>query len=251
MPSGRGVCAAVEEDVDGGLLQLGPCGGQVGAVLHPSSVQQLLPARCPGAAAVPPQRAARRPKKGAVRRQNQIKSKSCRAGADWMSASKVTRRQMRSSTLRQRRKPGGKRSVAAAAWGATAVSQLFEGRMSSVSLCMHCDQQAHSSQPFTVLSLPIPTDTSKCTIEVTVESCSHTGTVSTPEVSDDPPPPSSLSSACAVQDCLSLFFQQTILTGGEQMLCSVCGLRRETTVFTCLDNPPEILTLHLKRWVEM
>lgn len=64
----------------------------------------------------------------------------------------------------------------------------------------------------------------------------------------DPPP---LSPACAVQDCLSLFFQQTILTGGEQMLCSVCGLRRETTVFTCLDNPPEILTLHLKRWVEI
>lgn len=59
-----------------------------------------------------------------------------------------------------------------------------------------------------------------------------------------------LPSACAAQDCLSLFFEQTILTGGEQMLCSVCGLRRETTVFTCLDDPPEVLMLHLKRWVE-
>ncbi|XP_029702093.1 ubiquitin carboxyl-terminal hydrolase Usp2-like isoform X3 [Takifugu rubripes] len=127
---------------------------------------------------------------------------------------KVTRRQMRSSTLQQRRKQGDKRSIAAAAWETTAVSQLFEGQMSFMTLCMHCDHQAHSSQTFTVLSLPIPTDTSKCTIE----------------------------------DCLSLFFQQTILTGGEQMLCSVCGLRRETTVFTCLDNPPEILTLHLKRF---
>lgn len=35
------------------------------------------------------------------------------------------------------------------------------------------------------------------------------------------------------------------------MLCSVCGLRRETAVLTCMDKPPEILMLHLKRWVEM
>lgn len=59
------------------------------------------------------------------------------------------------------------------------------------------------------------------------------------------------SSDCVVQDCLSLFFQQTILTGGEQKLCSVCELRRETTVLTCLEKPPEILTLHLKRWVAL
>ncbi|XP_053275780.1 putative ubiquitin carboxyl-terminal hydrolase 50 [Pleuronectes platessa] len=32
------------------------------------------------------------------------------------------------------------------------------------------------------------------------------------------------------------------------MLCSVCGLRRETEVLTCLDKPPEILMLHLKRF---
>lgn len=74
---------------------------------------------------------------------------------------------MRSSTLQQRRKQADKRSVAAAAWETTAVSQLFEGQMSFMTLCMHCDHQAHSSQTFTVLSLPIPTDTSKCTIEVT------------------------------------------------------------------------------------
>ncbi|XP_067352068.1 uncharacterized protein [Channa argus] len=50
------------------------------------------------------------------------------------------------------------------------------------------------------------------------------------------------------KDCLSLFFEHTILTGGEQMLCSVCGLRRETTVLTCLEKAPEILLLHLKRF---
>lgn len=98
---------------------------------------------------------------------------------------------MRSSTLQQRRKQGDKRSIAAAAWEGTAVSQLFEGQMSFMTLCMHCDHQAHSSQTFTVLSLPIPTDTSKCTIEVTVYSCRHTGTVSAPTahniISDDIP----------------------------------------------------------------
>lgn len=51
----------------------------------------------------------------------------------------------------------------------------------------------------------------------------------------------------SVQDCLSLFFEETILTAAEQTLCSACGLRREATVQTCLDKPPEILILHLKR----
>uniref|UniRef100_A0A3B4XNS4 ubiquitinyl hydrolase 1 n=1 Tax=Seriola lalandi dorsalis TaxID=1841481 RepID=A0A3B4XNS4_SERLL len=96
----------------------------------------------------------------------------------------------------------------------TIVSHLFEGQLSYMTLCMHCKLQGHSTQAFTVLSLPIPTDIIKCSI----------------------------------QDCLSLFFEQTILTGAEQMLCSVCGLRRETAVLTCLDKPPEILMLHLKRF---
>uniref|UniRef100_A0A3B4ZSZ0 ubiquitinyl hydrolase 1 n=1 Tax=Stegastes partitus TaxID=144197 RepID=A0A3B4ZSZ0_9TELE len=96
----------------------------------------------------------------------------------------------------------------------TIVSHLFEGQLNYMTLCMQCDHQAHSKQTFTVLSLPLPTDIIKCSI----------------------------------QDCLSLFFEQTILTGGEQMLCSVCGQRRETAVVTSLDKPPEILLLHLKRF---
>ncbi|XP_055363140.1 ubiquitin carboxyl-terminal hydrolase 2-like [Betta splendens] len=95
----------------------------------------------------------------------------------------------------------------------TIVSQLFEGRLSYTSLCMDCGHQAHSTQSFTVLSLPIPATTK-----------------------------------CCIQDCLSLFFEHTILAGEEQMLCSVCGLRRETAVVTCLDKPPEVLMLHLKRF---
>lgn len=82
------------------------------------------------------------------------------AATDRLSASKVTRQ--------PRRRQADKRRLAAAAWESTAVSRLFEGQMSYMTLCMHCDHQAHSTQTFTVLSLPIPTDTIKCTIEVTL-----------------------------------------------------------------------------------
>ncbi|XP_018539140.1 putative ubiquitin carboxyl-terminal hydrolase 50 [Lates calcarifer] len=125
---------------------------------------------------------------------------------------KVAKRQMRSS-IRQPRQDQN-RNCATAAGESTIVSHLFEGTLGYMTLCMHCDHQAHSTQTFTVLSLPIPTDNIKCSI----------------------------------QDCLSLFFEQSILTGTEQMLCSVCGLRRETAVLTCLEKPPEILMLHLKRF---
>lgn len=47
----------------------------------------------------------------------------------------------------------------------TIVSQLFEGELSYITLCMHCDQQAYSTQAFTVLSLPIPAGILKCSIQ--------------------------------------------------------------------------------------
>ncbi|KAJ0001615.1 hypothetical protein NQD34_001411 [Periophthalmus magnuspinnatus] len=107
---------------------------------------------------------------------------------------------------RRQQKRGGLRS------DSTVVSRLFEGRLSGVTLCLHCDHQAHNSQPFTILSLPIPTDLI----------------------------------SCSIQDCLSLFFQQSVLSGG--VVCSECGLRRETAVVTYLDKLPDILILHLKRF---
>ncbi|XP_070692195.1 ubiquitin carboxyl-terminal hydrolase 2-like [Pempheris klunzingeri] len=125
---------------------------------------------------------------------------------------KVAKRQMRSSIRQQRQDKN--RHCATAVGESTIVSNLFEGQLSYTTLCMLCDHQAYNTQTFTVLSLPIPTDVIKCSI----------------------------------QDCLSLFFEQTILTGGEQMLCSACGLRGETAALTCLDKPPEILILHLKRF---
>ncbi|XP_077941048.1 uncharacterized protein LOC120811202 isoform X7 [Gasterosteus aculeatus] len=125
---------------------------------------------------------------------------------------KVARRQVLSSARRTRR--GRDRSCGAAATESTTmVSRLFEGQLGYTTLCTHCEHQTRSTQSFTVLSLPIPKDTIKCSI----------------------------------QDCLSLFFGQTVLTAAEQVLCSACGLKRETAVHTSLDKPPEILMLHLKR----
>uniref|UniRef100_A0A3Q2P4Y8 ubiquitinyl hydrolase 1 n=1 Tax=Fundulus heteroclitus TaxID=8078 RepID=A0A3Q2P4Y8_FUNHE len=96
----------------------------------------------------------------------------------------------------------------------TIVSDLFEGQLSYLTHFLRCGHQAHNGQTFTVLSLPIPKGNKKCSI----------------------------------QDCLSLFFEETFLTGAEQSVCSACGRRREAAVQTRLDKPPEILVLHLKRF---
>lgn len=95
-------------------------------------------------------------------RQTTVKSK-------YVFVYKVAKRQMRSS-IRQPRQAHN-RNCASAAGEATVVSHLFEGQLSYMTLCMHCDHQAHSTQTFTVLSLPIPTDTIKCSIQVTC--CAH------------------------------------------------------------------------------
>lgn len=50
-----------------------------------------------------------------------------------------------------------------------------------------------------------------------------------------------------LQDCLELFFQQNTLTRNNQILCSSCGIKRDTAVLTSISKAPEILILHLKR----
>lgn len=82
---------------------------------------------------------------------------------------KVTKHQMRLS-IRQKRQAHN-RNCATAAGEHTVVSHLFEGQLSYMTLCMHCDHQAHSTQTFTVLSLPIPANAMKCSIQVTSNSC--------------------------------------------------------------------------------
>nr|XP_046192398.1 putative ubiquitin carboxyl-terminal hydrolase 50 [Oncorhynchus gorbuscha] len=93
-------------------------------------------------------------------------------------------------------------------------NHLFEGQLSYQMLCLRCDGHSHSNQVFTILSLPIPLDSYKCSL----------------------------------QDCLSLFFQQSTLTCGDQKLCPECGVKRDTAVLTSMAKPPEILVLHLKRF---
>ncbi|XP_030649116.1 putative ubiquitin carboxyl-terminal hydrolase 50 [Chanos chanos] len=96
----------------------------------------------------------------------------------------------------------------------TIVTQLFEGQLSYVTLCMCCEHQTQANQVFTMLSLPIPTDSYKCSL----------------------------------RDCLAVFFQQSTLTNSDQMLCPECGVKRDAAVVTTMLKPPEILVLHLKRF---
>ncbi|XP_075325300.1 uncharacterized protein LOC142383428 [Odontesthes bonariensis] len=81
---------------------------------------------------------------------------------------KVLKRQMRSSMQHARREQN--RNFATES---TIVSHLFEGQLSNMTLCMHCDHQAYNAQTFTVLSLPIPKDITKCSIQVPFNSCRH------------------------------------------------------------------------------
>lgn len=59
-----------------------------------------------------------------------------------------------------------KRTCGRATSEATVVSRLFEGQLSYMTVCLHCEHQAHSTQAFTILSLPIPRDTRCCSIQV-------------------------------------------------------------------------------------
>lgn len=76
---------------------------------------------------------------------------------------KVAKCQMRSS--KQQPRQDQNRNCATAVGESTIVSHVFEGQLSYMTLCMHCSHQAHSTQTFTVLSLPIPTGI-KCSIQV-------------------------------------------------------------------------------------
>ena len=66
----------------------------------------------------------------------------------------------RFSSHRGRKSSGGESTI---------VTRLFEGQLSYVTLCMRCDQQGQSNQVFTILSLPIPEDVYKCSLQVWVK----------------------------------------------------------------------------------
>ncbi|PWA19034.1 hypothetical protein CCH79_00004920, partial [Gambusia affinis] len=118
------------------------------------------------------------------------------------------------SKMHLSRKQPGKNQSRSSKTESTIVSDLFEGQLSYLTSFLHCGHEARNHQTFTILSLPIPNDKKKCSI----------------------------------QDCLSLFFEESVLTGAEQSDCSDCDRRREATVQTFLNKPPEILILHLKRF---
>ena len=66
----------------------------------------------------------------------------------------------RFSSRHGRKSPGGESTI---------ITRLFEGQLSYVTLCMRCDQQGQSNQVFTILSLPMPADVYKCSLQVWVK----------------------------------------------------------------------------------
>lgn len=76
---------------------------------------------------------------------------------------KAAKQQQTLPATRQRRH---KRTCGWEAGEATVVSRLFEGQLSYMMMCLHCEHQAHSTQAFTILSLPIPRGTQSCSIQV-------------------------------------------------------------------------------------
>ncbi|NXK50652.1 UBP50 hydrolase, partial [Chauna torquata] len=93
------------------------------------------------------------------------------------------------------------------------ITQLFEGQLSYDVTCLECKTTTDKSEIFTVLSLPIPSD-----------------------------------STCSLQDCLTCFFQQDTLTWNNQIHCSWCGTKQDAAVKATIAKAPQIVIFHLKRF---
>ncbi|NXI69671.1 UBP50 hydrolase, partial [Anseranas semipalmata] len=93
------------------------------------------------------------------------------------------------------------------------ITQLFEGQLSYDITCLECKTTTDKPEIFTVLSLPIPSE-----------------------------------STCSLQDCLKCFFQQDKLTWNNQIHCSWCGTKQDAAVKATIAKAPQIVIFHLKRF---
>nr|XP_005989707.2 PREDICTED: inactive ubiquitin carboxyl-terminal hydrolase 50 isoform X1 [Latimeria chalumnae] len=93
------------------------------------------------------------------------------------------------------------------------ITHLFEGQLDQVTVCLKCHNTVRTNEAFTVLSLPIPSGRK-----------------------------------CSLQDCLECFFQQDTLTWNDQMLCSLCEKKQDTSVKANIAKLPDFVLLHLKRF---
>nr|XP_042701606.1 inactive ubiquitin carboxyl-terminal hydrolase 50 [Chrysemys picta bellii] len=108
------------------------------------------------------------------------------------------------STSREDRGTGSETSI---------ITQLFEGQLSYDITCLACQTTTDKNEVFTVLSLPIPSE-----------------------------------SACSLQDCLECFFQQDTLTWNNQIHCSFCGTKQDAAVKANIGKAPKMVIFHLKRF---
>ncbi|XP_055991377.1 inactive ubiquitin carboxyl-terminal hydrolase 50 [Sorex fumeus] len=93
------------------------------------------------------------------------------------------------------------------------ITRLFEGQLSYSVMCLKCENCSYRNEVFTVLSLPIPSE-----------------------------------SECTLQECLQCFFQQDTLTWNNQIHCSFCETKQETAVRAVISKAPKIMIFHLKRF---
>ncbi|XP_009875969.1 PREDICTED: putative ubiquitin carboxyl-terminal hydrolase 50 [Apaloderma vittatum] len=93
------------------------------------------------------------------------------------------------------------------------ITQLFEGQLRYDITCLACKTAIHRPESFTVLSLPIPSQ-----------------------------------SVCSLQDCLKCFFQQDTLTWNNQIHCSQCEKKNDAVVKATITKAPQIIIFHLKRF---
>ncbi|XP_006895374.1 PREDICTED: putative ubiquitin carboxyl-terminal hydrolase 50-like [Elephantulus edwardii] len=93
------------------------------------------------------------------------------------------------------------------------ITRLFEGQLSYGIVCLKCENCTYKNEVFTVLSLPVP---SQC--------------------------------ECSLQDCLQCFFQQDTLSWKNQIHCSFCETKQESTSKARISKAPKVIIFHLKRF---
>uniref|UniRef100_A0A8B9P665 Ubiquitin carboxyl-terminal hydrolase 50 n=1 Tax=Apteryx owenii TaxID=8824 RepID=A0A8B9P665_APTOW len=122
-------------------------------------------------------------------------------------------KKVRSSSRRCQGSTTGARESRVTVSETSIITQLFEGQLSYDITCLECETTTDKPEIFTVLSLPIPSE-----------------------------------SACSLQDCLRCFFQQDTLTWNNQIHCSWCGTKQDAAVKANITKAPKIIIFHLKRF---
>ncbi|WIA11761.1 hypothetical protein OEZ85_011855 [Tetradesmus obliquus] len=102
----------------------------------------------------------------------------------------------------------------ARSWHDSLVDDLFGGQLQSTITCSACGAQSHCFDPFLDLSVPLPRGKAQMSL----------------------------------QDCLSAFVEQEVLTGSEAVKCGSCKRTCDATKRLQIFQCPRLLVLTLKRF---